>query len=172
MTGKNIFRLALIAAFGAAAWAADKYDPEQLKARFYYDLGPSEIDVSSYPKNQQAHYAVFKRTCSQCHTLARPINAPIVSRQDWKRFIERMHLRTKVRSGTSLNKEEAKTIVEFLAYDAARRKVAQKANFEAKGRELQALFSEVQKERGTISIEEDKKKARETPMYSGENPQP
>src|SRR3990172_9822175 len=74
-----------------------RFSAEQFEARFYYDLGAAEIDISSYPKKQQDGYAVFARTCSQCHTLARPINAPFAVRKDWERYIQRMHIRTESR---------------------------------------------------------------------------
>ena len=155
-----------------AAWAGETFTADQLKAMFSYDLGPAEIDVSSYPKEQQAAYAVFVRGCSQCHTLARPINAPLIARKDWKRFIARMHLRTKVRPQAGITKEEAGTIADFLAYDSRRRKVERKAEFEAKSRELESLFERVKKERARLQIEEDRKKARQAPMGAGEKPAP
>lgn len=155
-----------------AASAAEKFTKEQLNARFYYDLGPAEADVSSYPQAQKDNYGVFARNCSQCHTLARPINAPIVSRKDWKRYVQRMHLKTKVSSGTAISKEDAKAIVDFLAYDSKVRKVDRKAGFAAKTAELQRLFEDVKKERGRLQAEEDRKKARELPMGESQQPRP
>lgn len=166
-------RIAAAAALGALAWAGEPYTREQLKARFYYDLGPAEVDVSSYPEEQQANYAVFSRTCSQCHSPARPLNAPIVSRKDWKRYVLRMNLRTQVRPGTKITKEEAREIVDFLVFDSRRRKVEQKAAFDAKTGELKALFEQVKKERGRLQIEQDKKKVRDYGMEgAGERPRP
>src|SRR5687768_15958120 len=50
----------------------ETFSEEELKALYYYDLGPKEIDVSDYPAKQQENYAVFRKACSHCHTLARP----------------------------------------------------------------------------------------------------
>src|SRR5208282_2996823 len=88
-------------------WAESKYTPQQLEARFYYDLGPAEVDVSSYPKKQQENYRVFAETCFQCHTLARPINSPIVERKDWRRYVQRMHGKTKIVAGTQISERDA-----------------------------------------------------------------
>lgn len=169
----DISRWAMIMALGGLAWAGEKYTKEQLSARFHYDLGPAEVDVSSYPKKQQQNYQVFKRTCSQCHSLARPINSPLAKREDWGRYVRRMHLHTKVRAGTQISKEEAGAIVDFLAYDSKRRKLDQKPDFEARDLELRALFEEVKKERMRIQVEEDKSKVKPMPPAgAGERPQP
>jgi len=152
--------------------AAEKYTQDQLDARFYYDLGPGEVDVSSYPKRQQANYEIFKKTCSQCHTLARPINSPIVSRSDWKRYVQRMHLHTEVRAGKHVEREEARAIIDFLAYDSQVRKVRHKAAFDAKTKELKSLFEDTQKERLRLQMEEDRKKANAMPLDSGSGAHP
>jgi len=174
MNGKSIL-FALVC--GAAAGCAQPSEPpgprftkDQLEARFYYDLGSSELDVSNYPKAQQANYEVFKKTCSQCHTLARPINSPLVEKKDWERYVRRMRQRTQVRPGTAISKQDAKVIVDFLAYDARVRKVEKKAEFEARTKELQALFEEVQKERARLKSEEDRKKVKQAAPYTGTKP--
>ncbi|MBI4056619.1 MAG: hypothetical protein HY399_03630 [Elusimicrobia bacterium] len=153
--------------FLSSAWAGGKFTPEQLKAQFYYDLGPSEIDVSGYPKDQQENYKVFKRTCSQCHTLARPVNNPLIQRADWDLYVSRMHVRTKVRPGTSISRKDARRVLNFLTYDSKMRKIDHKADFEAKTKELLKLFEEVKKERLRMQIEQDKKKIKESAPYTG-----
>lgn len=169
----TLSRLAAALALAGTAWAAEKYTQEQLGARFYYDLGPAEADVSSYPKTQQAGYAVFKRVCSQCHTTARPLNSPLVKREDWRRYVRRMHARTKVYAGTSVGKKDAEAIIDFLSYDARKRKVEQKAGFEAQTKELRRLFDAVRKERTRLQIEEDKKHVKPFPPGgAGERPRP
>ncbi len=156
----------LILSLPGLAWAASKYTPSQLAARFYYDLGPAEVDVSSYPKKQQENYQIFAKTCSQCHTLARPINSPYVGRKTWKRYVERMHLKTKVVSSAVISPEDEKAIVDFLSYDAQLRKVKNKGAFETKRTELRALFEDVLKDRPRIQAEADQKKVKELPPDS------
>lgn len=145
---------------GGLAWAADRFSPEQLSARYYNDLGPSRIDVSAYPPEHQQAYASFEEHCSACHTLARPINAPIVARKDWSRFVQRMHMRSKAKTGAGFYKVEAKAIVDFLAYDAKLRKVEHKAEFDAQTKELKALFDEVKKEGLRVREADNRKKAK------------
>lgn len=131
----------------ALAWAGERFTFEQLKAKFYYDLGPAEVDVSSYPKEQQANYEAFKRTCSRCHTLARPLNAPIASRKSWRRYVRRMHARSVDWVGDPISEQDTQAIVDFLVYDAAERKLKDEPAFKAKTLELKALFKEVKAER-------------------------
>jgi len=148
--------------------AKQKYSQEQLGARFYYDLGPAEIDVSSYPTERQAGYLVFKKTCSQCHTLARPINSPIVTSKDWQRYVLRMHVRTQSKPGTVISKEDQKVIVEFLAYDAKRRKIDGKKAFEEQTARLKTLFEDVKAERSKRQVQEQK--VQESAPYTGAKP--
>ena len=84
-----------------------KFSTEQLKARFYYDLGDATVDVSKYPEDIQRKHKTFLAICSVCHTSARALNAPYLSAADWKRFMHRMHLRME-NSEISLNKKQEK----------------------------------------------------------------
>jgi mono/diheme cytochrome c family protein len=154
----------------AAAWAAGNLTDTQLKAQFYYDLGPDTIDVSGYPKAQQDAYAVFQKTCSQCHTLARPINAPYVTSRDWQRYILRMHEKTKSRPGTVISKEDAKVIVDFLVSDAKVRKVSHKKAFNLETAKLKALFEDVKAERSRRQVTTDEGKVKQTAPYIGTKP--
>lgn len=153
-------------------WAAEPLTDAQLGARFYYDLGPAEVDVTAYPEAQKAGYAVFAKTCSQCHTLARPINSPIVSRKDWKRYVARMHQRAKVRPAAKLGKEQAAVIVDFLAYDSKVRKVDRKAAFEAAAGEQRALFARVREERSRRQVAGDRLKIQPEAPGSPVKPNP
>jgi hypothetical protein len=81
------------------------------------DKGPSKIDVSSYPPDQQKGYKVFADKCSKCHTIARPINTTM-AKPDWERYVKRMM--HKPNSGIS--DSQGKTIYDFLAYDQSTRK--------------------------------------------------
>ncbi len=82
------------------------------------DQGPDTIDVSQYPKEQQANYELFAAKCSRCHTLARPINAPFALPQEWKAYVTKMS--HKPRSG--IDEDSAKKIIDFLTYDSSVRK--------------------------------------------------
>ena len=169
-----ILKIIILAVVSGAIWASENYtySKEQLNARYYYDLGPAEIDVSQYPAAQQAHYQVFSRTCSQCHTLARPINAPITTKADWKRYIKRMHMRVKSKKGTDLSPKAARAIADFLVFDSNVRKVQSRAAFQTRDAELRAFFNEAQKEKRRVQMNEDLKKVREAPMGPVEKPQP
>lgn len=81
------------------------------------DKGPSKIDVSSYPAEQQKGYKVFVDKCAKCHTIARPINTTM-TQPEWSRYVKRMM--HKPNSGISDN--QGKAIFEFLAYDQQMRK--------------------------------------------------
>lgn len=150
----------LAAAPASAAPEAGRFTPKQLEAQFAFDLGADQIDVSGYPKVQRERYAVFASVCSRCHTLARPINAPLASRADWRRFISRMHVRSRIQSDKTFTREQARAIVDFLAYDASIRKVRGKEAFQAETERLNKLFAEVKAERTRLQIENDQKKAR------------
>lgn len=151
----------------ASAQAGERFTTEQREARFPHDLGPKEVDASSYPEEQRKNYEVFAKTCSQCHTLARALNSPLVAREDWRRFIKRMYQRTKSSAGTAIGKDDAEAAIAFLAYDAQVRKVQDKAGFEARTRELKSLFAEVRAERSRLQAEADKKKIKEPAPYMG-----
>ncbi len=83
-----------------------------------YDKGPATIDVSKYPAEQQANYKVFASKCSQCHTLARPINCDFALPDEWERYVKRMM--RKPNSGIS--PADGKKIFDFLVYDSQTRK--------------------------------------------------
>lgn len=166
-----VIGLALVGC-AVSALAGAQYSRDQLRASFYYDLGPADIDVSAYPDAQKANYAVFKRVCSQCHTLARPINAPIAAKTDWRRYVERMHIHTSSRPGTAINKEDASKIVAFLAFDSKARKLGRKAEFEAQSERLRRLFEDMRREREQAQIEEGKNKANTQPLDSGAGVRP
>jgi hypothetical protein len=95
----------------------DQVDPRILK----YDKGPAKIDVSKYPADMQKKYKVFEKKCSNCHTIARPINCDYVLDDEWERYIKRMMRK----AGPSLiSADDGKQIFEFLAYDSKTRKKA------------------------------------------------
>lgn len=125
---------------GSAAFRQDRLQ-NPANAVFYSDLGPDSIDVSAYPENQRENYAVFARACYQCHTLARSINAPVVSPAFWDFYLLSMRTRTKfVLGDAKITKEESKRIVDFLEYDSNVRKVGRKKEFDALTEELKERF--------------------------------
>jgi len=107
------------------------FTDKEMKALYYYDLGPDSIDVSQYPAGQQENYRLFARVCSQCHTLARPINSPRESYVAWKYYVFTMRMRSKFTPGTGYSPEEAQKIVDFLTYDSMLRKDIHRDEYEA-----------------------------------------
>ena len=161
------FLILSLLSLSASARAQERFTAEQRNARFYYDLGPKEVDVTSYPKEQQENYKTFTKTCSQCHTLARPLNSPLVTREDWRRYTRRMHRKAKMSASNAISTAAAKEAINFLIYDAQIRKVKNAAGFAAQTLELKALFAEVRAERARIQVETDKKKTQEPAPYMG-----
>lgn len=89
------------------------------QARFKeMEKGPKTIDVSKYPKELQANYKIFEKTCSKCHSLARPINSSYALPDEWERYIKRM----KRKPGSGISSGDAKAIYDFLVYDSQVRK--------------------------------------------------
>lgn len=148
-------RWILLAALVRIASGGDPPEP-----RFYYDLGPRAVDVADYPPAQRRRYAVFARVCARCHTLARPINSPLASRGDWRRYVRRMSLRAAAYSKPAIGREEADEIVEFLTYDAQRRKLDAKADFERHTVSLKAAFADAGRDARRRREAEDRLKAR------------
>ena len=115
-------------------------------ALFYSDLGPETVDVSAYPPEKKRDYAVYARACSRCHTLARSINAPYVSRAWWEFYVTSMRVRAKFH-GEPLTKQEVRAVLDFLEYDSNERKVARASEYEATKAELKRRFEVVMDER-------------------------
>lgn len=171
MKSFGILITALLVAAGAVAAVAA--DAPAKDARFYYDLGPATVDVSAYPKKQQDQYAVFSKTCSQCHTLARPINAPYAKLEDWKRYVTRMHGKTKNAAGTAFSKKDSLAIIDFLAFDSKIRKLDKKTAFEAQTADLKKQFEQFKAERAKKQAQEDQAKVKQPPMPGqGVTPRP
>ncbi len=137
---------ALLAALVSWSWAGEARAPvaptpeeRAATALYYSDMGPETVDVSAYPAQQRLDYAVFARTCSRCHTLARAINAPLVGRGWWEFYMTGMRLRSS-RTGRPLSPDETKSILDFLEYDSRVRKVDGARDFDALTEELKARF--------------------------------
>jgi len=146
-----------------------KFTMRQLQARFYYDLGEDFLDVSGYPERQRENYEIYSTVCGQCHPLARANYAPIADREDWNRYIQRMHKRTLVHEWwTEFAKDDAEKILEFLSYDSKIRKIDRKASFDRDSARLKALFLEVQKERNRLKVAEDRRLVKPSAPYVGD----
>lgn len=135
----------------AAARRAPVLVPEASRERreaalFYSDLGPDAVDVSEYPTQQKHNYAIYKRACSQCHTLARSINAPYVTKAWWEFYVMSMRARAKWH-GVPLTKYEVRAVLDFLEYDSNERKAGHAAQFEETKFELKRRFEAAQDER-------------------------
>ncbi len=81
------------------------------------DKGPDKLDVSKYPPDIQKGYKLMAGKCSQCHTLARPLNTSM-TKDDWSRYVKRMM--HKPNSG--IDDKTGKQIFDFLVYDQENRK--------------------------------------------------
>ncbi len=122
---KRIAAVALLAVIGLGGAirvvrAQDKeepLDPRILK----YDKGPAKIDVSKYPPDMQKRYALFTKKCSQCHTIARPVNCDFALEEEWDRYIHRMMRKA---GPSAISPDDGKQIFEFLVYDSKTRKKA------------------------------------------------
>lgn len=115
-------------------------------ALFYSDLGYDGVDVSRYPAQIQYDYSVYQRVCSRCHSLARSINAPYVTRGWWEFYV--MGMRTRARwQGEALSKKETAAVLDFLEYDSYARKAAKPAEFERVKAELKRRFERALEER-------------------------
>lgn len=130
----------------AAAPTAVAFTESELRSQYYADLGPEELDVSSYPPERRRQYATFKRVCAQCHTLARAINAPTASRAGWSAYMVEMRLRAGG-GPERVSREEAREISDFLAFDGKLRKLDDREAFDASTRRLQKRFWETIVER-------------------------
>ncbi len=81
------------------------------------DKGPEKVDVADYPQELQDAYKTFRRVCSRCHTLARPINTTM--RPDyWARYVGIMV----DKSPEPISAQDALQITQFLIYDQQIRK--------------------------------------------------
>jgi hypothetical protein len=108
-------------------------------AEYYSDLGPDAIDVAAYPPEQRRNYEVFARACSRCHTLARAINAPIVSRGWWEFYVAGMRVRSRLQ-GEPMSAVDVKAALDFLEYDGRQRKLRRAREFERDSDELKERF--------------------------------
>ena len=74
--------------------------------------GLTDSQIASIPKDLVTNYTLFSKRCSRCHTLSRPINAPISSIKHWKAYVNRMRLNP----SSGISPKDAQKIVAFLDY--------------------------------------------------------
>lgn len=127
--------------------SAQGFSETELSARYYHDLGPDQVDVSSYPEVQRGNYKTFERVCTQCHVLARAINSPIFSRHAWGYYLFRMRLRAEGAPNISLSEPEIRQVQDFLVYDSNARKLVRRREFMDLTKKLKARFDAVLTER-------------------------
>lgn len=101
----------VLAAASVVAWAKTK------GVVLPQDTGPDKIDVSTYTPEMQSSYKVFTKTCSKCHTLARPVNTSMTASY-WAHYVGVMV----DKSPKPISMEDARKIYEFLVYDQEARK--------------------------------------------------
>lgn len=112
-------------------------------AVYYTDLGPAEIDVSSYPEAQKRAYTTFRGACGACHTLARAVNSPTQSRTYWRFHLARMSMHSRFQKIPRLSAEEREAVLDFLVHDARVRKIEGRAEFERSDEELKRRFDPI-----------------------------
>ena len=129
------------------------------------DAGITEVNVSGYPGDIQADYKIFARRCSQCHSLARPLNSQFlqltaeeqkaahanepglfsdnkiwqISDSVWTDYVKKMQSKP----GAIIRASEFDKIVAFLVYDSKIRKTG--AAKEAWKIQRQKLLDDFQK---------------------------
>ena len=136
---------------------------------FPADLGPDAVVVTSYPVAQQENYALFVEKCSLCHTLARPINSPIVDAATWTRFVKRMHGKNHARSGGPLlSGEEANRVISFLVFDSRERKIKRSEEFQRLQADLQQQFDRAMRAQEKRKTAEGRTSSRESAPYVGD----
>jgi hypothetical protein len=74
--------------------------------------------INSFPQNVQEAYEVFEHKCSRCHTLSRPLNAPIYELAHWEAYVARMRRQP----GSGISEADGQTILVFLKYYAEKKK--------------------------------------------------
>lgn len=142
---KIVVGLVMLSLF-TVGWASEAV-PTKSSDLYPNDMGPAEIDVSSYPKEHKQAYRVFSFKCAACHTIARPINSQFLeltpeelekARKDdpelfkdqkltrpedkiWNRYVKRMMSKP----GCPVKGEDGKKIWEFLVYDSKLRKTGE-----------------------------------------------
>lgn len=76
--------------------------------------------VAGFPAEIREAYGLFASRCSRCHTLSRPLNAPIYDHTHWENYVGRMRRHP----GSGISSDNADRILVFLKYYADRKAAA------------------------------------------------
>ncbi len=139
----TLFSLIVLATFVSIAFHAEgapslEQEMEMAKKPMAWDLGPATVDISKYPPDIQEDYKVFATKCGKCHGLARPLNAPYATAEEWNNYVNK-----KMRKpGSGINPKEGKMIFDFLVYDSKVRKLSDPEAWNKHIDQLLAAFQE------------------------------
>lgn len=97
-----LWRLGLVVFLGLASCASD------LGRRG----GLSDQQISAMPLGVQEDYDLFAYKCSRCHTLSRPLKAPITQMEHWRAYVARMRRH----AGSAISEDDGNRILRFLEY--------------------------------------------------------
>jgi hypothetical protein len=75
------------------------------------------MDGERVPSELAGDFECFAVHCSKCHSLSRPLNAPITSVEHWDRYVARM-ART---PGSGISHKDAPSILRFLHWHTEER---------------------------------------------------
>ena len=70
-----VLALASLVIYAVGPAGSDELDAATKARIAKLDAGKKTIDVTKYPAEQKANYALFMKKCVKCHTTARPINS-------------------------------------------------------------------------------------------------
>ncbi len=126
---------------GVCAESGAEREMESAKKPMAWDMGPDSVDIAGYPPEMQSYYKVFEEKCSGCHTLARALNAPYATPEEWNTYVNKMMRK----AGSGIDKAQAKQIFKFLVYDSKERKLADSDAWE---RHIEKLISQFKKKYG------------------------
>jgi hypothetical protein len=70
------------------------------------------LDITTLPPRMHAPYRRFAARCSRCHSLSRPLTAPVTTVDHWVHYLARMRRQP----GSGINSADAELILEFLTY--------------------------------------------------------
>jgi hypothetical protein len=113
-----LLALASLVIYAVGPAGSDELDPAAKARIAKLDAGKKTIDVTKYPAEQKANYALFMKKCVKCHTTARPINSHFVLPGEWERYIKRMVFKP----DSKMTEADGKKIFQFLLYDSSVRK--------------------------------------------------
>ena len=108
------------AVYAEGSPSALELEIEAAKKPMAWDLGPETANISNYPSDIQEDYKVFATKCGKCHGLARPLNAPFTTAEEWNTYVNKMMRKP----GSGITPKEGKMIFDFLVYDSKVRKLS------------------------------------------------